>query len=48
MANLAEKTDDLVRIQTKKLLQSTSHTHLQLTSPTIQEDEFKSVLSWVV
>ena len=45
MANLAEKTDDLHRIQTEKLLQSTSHTHLQPTSPTLQEDEFDFVLS---
>ena len=29
----------------KKLLQSTSHPHLQLTSPTLQEDEFDFVLS---
>ena len=45
MANLAEKTHDLLRIQTEMLLHSTSHTHLQLTSPTLQEDEFNFVLS---
>ena len=45
MANLAEKSDDLLQIQTEKLLQSTSHTHLQPTSPSLQEDEFDFVLS---
>ena len=44
MANLAEKTDELLRKQAETL-QQTSHTHLQPTSPSLQQDEFDYTLS---